>query len=298
MKKADLIKLLMGMGVTKANAEKIASTTPDDSTETVDSVAILAEFKKTQNDLHLNDPELITSIQKKEYSKNKDIFIRKLKQKFDLTAEEIKTVTTEKKDGTETIEIIDMDGLVELAAKKSGTNKDKAAETLQTELLAANTKIKKLEEEEIPAIKESVNLERKKDKINAAILKMVSGHGENLRVKLDAVLPSVKAHLADYEIDIDDAGELSIKKNGLAVKSADGTKLMKASEIIDGKLDEWEFIKKSNAPDNVKRDKDGNPIVEKPDDQQQNNGGKKINLPHLEKAKAHAETLKTMPTEK
>lgn len=291
MKKSDVIKVLMGIGITKGNAEKIAADVPDTSAiviEDKDLNALIADHRKTQSELFENDSDFISKIQKREYSKNKDIFIRKLKQNFDLTAEEIKAATKQKNDGNEVIDIVDTDALIELAAKKATANKDKNADALQQELLAANKKIKDLEEIEIPKIKNEGAEKEKKAAIKKAVEKMVSAHGEKLRVKIEAAMPAIFEKLNRYELDLDDKNELVIKKGGLAVKNKDATGLLTAKDIIDGGLDELEFIKKSNADDPAPPA----PPVRKPGKE-----GEAVN-PHLAKAQANLEGLKKIPVVK
>lgn len=283
MKKSILIALLLGMGVSKANAEKMAKGSPDDgdTMEQKDIDAMLAAHKEQQVALMENEPALIEKIQKSEKAKLFSEIERKLKQNFGLTSEDIK----DKK----------IDEIIVLAKTKVTTNNDKTNDDLQKEILKLTNEKKKLEEEDIPKLKNETVLFKKNFDLKNLISKKVPTGDDKLRLPYETVLKLVNSDLFElYDLDLDDKGEpvLKVKGSDLKPKSKDGTKFLTLDEAIGSVLETHQALKKSNAPDdNKKRDKDGNIIVEKPA------GGDDVipdgkNKLHLSAAEQHLATLK------
>lgn len=243
MKKATLIAALIGIGVTKLNAEKMASLAPDDGTDsmTQDEVTnFTSEFKGIQKDLLKNDSEFVSGIQSAEKAKNFDQFERKMKQTFGLSTEDIK----DKK----------FDEIIVIAKEKIGAGSDKTTTDLQRELLDLQNKYKNLEEVEIPKIKGEVTLEKKKLQIFEKFKSEIPTKNEKgediLRFPFDTVHKLVKGDIEEaYDVDFDDKGEWVLKQKGtdLLAKSSDGTKFLTMKEAIDTRLEHHKALVKSNA---------------------------------------------------
>lgn len=242
MKKADLIALLIGIGVSQVNATKIAAGTPDDftPTEAIDQAVLISEFKTNQIALLKNDATIVAEIQGAEKAKNFDQFERKMKQVFALTSEEIK----DKK----------FDEIIAIAKAKIGTGADKTTTELQEQLLALENKVKDYEDVQIPKIKGEVAVEKKKfelgEKFKSAIPKTNEKGEDILRMPFDTVHKLLKLDLEEaYDFDTDDKGAWVIKQKGtdLLAKSADGTKFLSMDEFVNGRLEHHKALVKSNA---------------------------------------------------
>lgn len=282
MKKADLIALLIKIGVTKENAEKIAATTPDDSTETFDIDALVTEFKSNQLNLLKNDPELVNEIQNKEKAKQLDMFERKIKQTFNLTSEEIK----DKK----------FDEIISLAKSKANVGMDKTTEELQAQIQQLTIENKRLTEEEIPKVRGEVDLHKKKFDIENKLSSLIPSGEDKIRLPFDTVKKLVKMDIDEaYDVDLNDKGELVFKVKGsdLMAQNADKTKFLTADEIIMGRLEHHKALVKSNAGAGagVGAGNGGGHgrVIDTGD-------GKQLS-PGLAKAQAHAATLKDAPKE-
>lgn len=241
MKKATLIAALIGIGVTKVNAEKMASLTPDDGTDafTPDEVtAFTTDFKGIQKDLLKNDSEFVSAIQSAEKAKNFDQFERKMKQTFGLTTEEIK----DKK----------FDEIIAIAKTKIGTG-DKDTVKLQADLLEMENKYKELQDVEIPKIRAEVDQKKKAIdldiKFRGAIPQKDETGADKLRMPFDTVHKLLSLDRDElYDVSTDDKGEWVIKQKGtdLLAKSADGTKFLTMDEFVNGRLEHHKALVKSN----------------------------------------------------
>lgn len=281
MKKSELIKLLLGIGVSQANADKIAANTPDDgaSIEQSEIDTIVSDFKANQLALHENEPSIIKKVELATAGRERDTFERKLRQTFGLTTDEIKDKKTEE--------------IIKLAFEKSSSNSNKTVEQLQNELIEKTNRIKELQETEIPSIRSEVEKHKKQFNVNDKLTKLVSSF--SLRNPLEDVMASVQAHLGNaYDVDIDDKGEIIVKVKGsdLQPKNADGTKLLTAKEIIQAKLEAGQFLKQSNA------DEEARLAAEALRVRNLGTGAKEVDVtkfPGYEKAKANLESLKIKP---
>ena len=90
MKKSELIALLIKLGISKENAEKIASTKADDSTDEFDLEALMQEWKLNQIALMKNEPAIVDDIRAAELAKQRNLFEQRIKKVFGLTGDEIK----------------------------------------------------------------------------------------------------------------------------------------------------------------------------------------------------------------
>lgn len=231
--KDKLIKILMNVGVSEANAKLIADE-QGDATK-INETEILNEIKAHQLSLHENEPSIISKIESSVMARERDKVERKIKQLFGLTAEEIK----DKK----------MEEIIALAKTKANAPNDKTLNDLQQELLDKTNQLKDLTENQIPAIRAEVESDKKKFLINEKLTKKVSSY--KLRNPLEDVMASVQMLNSQYDIDLDDKNELVYKVKGqnLLVKNPDGTKFMTADEIIKSKLENGKFLAESNADD-------------------------------------------------
>lgn len=273
--------MLIGMGISKANAEKIASTTPDDggTIEQPEIDTILAGWKTDQIALMENEPTLIEKIQKSERAKQLDQFERKIKQTFGLTSEEIK----DKK----------FDEIIAIAKQKATVNGDKTLDQLQQEIVTLTTENKRLTEEEIPKIRGEVDSHKRKIDLKTIISKKVPTGDDKLRIPYETALKLVESDLYElYDVDLDEKGEpvLKVKGSDLKPKSADGTKFLTVDDVIGERLVSHKALKESNADDGKKRDAAGNIIVEKPAGEE--GAGKGGNKLFLSAAEQHLSTLK------
>ena len=280
MKKADLIALLIKIGVTKENAEKIAANTPEDSTETFEIDSLVSEFKANQLNLLKNDPDLVTEIQNKEKAKQLDIFERKLKQTFNLTSEEIK----DKK----------FDEIISLAKSKANVGMDKTTEELQAQIQQLTIENKRLTEEEIPKVRGEVDLHKKRFDIENKLSSLIPSGDDKIRLPFDTVKKLVKMDIDEaYDVDLNDKGDLVFKVKGsdLMAQNADKTKFLTADEIIMGRLEHHKALVKSNAGAGSGAGNGGvhGRVIDTGD-------GRPLS-PGLAKAQAHAATLKDAPKE-
>ncbi len=242
MKKVDLIALLIGIGVSKTNAEKIAAGTSDDftPTEVIDQTALISELKTNQVALFKNDATIISEITGAEKAKNYDQFERKMKQVFNLTPEEIK----DKK----------FDEIITIAKAKIGSGSDKTTEQLQAQLLDLENKVKDYEEVQIPKIKSEVSLQKKSfeigEKFKSTIPQKNEKGEDSLRMPFDTVHKLLRLDLEEsYDVDLDEKGAFVIKQKGseLLAKSADGTKFLSMDEFVNSRLEHHKALVKSNA---------------------------------------------------
>ena len=279
MKKSDLIKLLLAIGVSQANAEKITANTSDDVASSVDQTAtdlMITEFKTAQLELAKNNPDIVKPIQDAEKAKQLDIIERKIKQTFNLNAEEVKDKKIEE--------------IVVLAKTKSATSGNATTEQLQLENMNLQAELKKIKEEEIPSIRSEVDQHKAEFNYEQGLVKMVSSF--ELRNPLTAVLPGVKTFLKEnYDVKVDDKGEYIVYQKGteLRAKTADGNAFIALKDLLKSQMEKDGFLKQSNGGDG-KVGADGKPIiVEKTDVLPEN----KNNL-HLSSAEAHVVKLKAL----
>lgn len=276
MKKATLIKLLIALGISKANAEQIASTAPDDGNDVIDETAqtaLLDEWKASQVELFKNDKKLVDEIRSSEAGKQKDIFERKLKQTFGLTPEDIKDKTTEE--------------IIAIAKTKSSTA-PADIKKLEEENLSLTNQIKALNEVEIPKIRGEVAQKQKAIDIERYLKTLIPTNPEDLRLPAETAFRLVNMDISErFDVDFDDKGKAIFKQKGsdLRAKTEDGSKFIEAEDFFKERLEHHGAIKKSNGgdpppnPDPVKVTK------KKGDDEAEGN------TLHLAAAEAHLKEL-------
>lgn len=278
MKKTQLIAFFVGLGIAKANAEKLAANTPDDLADVpqTDIDSTLTAFKAHQTDLFKNDADFIKQFTSAEAGRQMTIFETKLRKATGLTPDEVK----DKK----------MDEIIALAVDKLRKKGDVTAEELQKENVRLAAELKKITEEDIPAIKGQVDSQKKAINIETHLEKLVSAN--KLRVSPTAALATIKTLLgAKYEFDFNDKGELDVftKEGRLKPKNADGTKLLTLTELLTDTLKTEKLIEESGGGPTPPPKKDPTGTIVTSDE-------KKAALyeryPHLKKAEENKDVVK------
>jgi len=236
MKKAELIALLLRIGISKENAEKIATAKADDSADVFDLETLITDWKANQISLMKNEPQIVDEIRAAELAKQRNLFEQKIKQVFGLTGEELK----DKK----------YDEIILLAKEKASNKSDKTGAELQDQILALTNENKRLLEEEIPKIKNETTLHKKKFDINQALMKKIPMGDDKLRIPFETASKLALSDLNElYDIDMDEQGAVILLEKGkeLKAKSKDGTKFLTADEIINERLEFHKALVKSNS---------------------------------------------------
>jgi hypothetical protein len=235
MKKSELIALLLKIGISKENAEKIASGTSEESTETIDTEELFQEWKTNQISLMKNEPSLVEEVRSAEMAKQRSIFEQKIKQIFALTGEEIKDKKLEE--------------IISLAKEKATSKTDKTSAELQEQILQLTNENKRLIEEEIPKVKNEVTTYKKKFDIEQILMKKIPSDAEKLRIPFETASKLAIGDLHDsYDVDIDEKGSIVLLEKGkdLKAKSKDGTKFLSVDDVIAERLEAHKAIVKSN----------------------------------------------------
>jgi len=273
-----LKKFLASMGLSAASIAKIETAMKLDETEQAKfpTDLIITEYKEMQKTLLENDADFIAGIKGPEKAKQLSIVERLIKQTFELTPEETKDKTIE--------------NIITLAKEKTGKSKSKTENELQTENVSLKAELKKVREEEIPAIEAKVSDHIKSIAKNAKLKQLISSKELREGIDIDGFFPAIESYLNEkYQIDTDDQGEIKIvdKVTKLQPKNTDGTKILTADDIITERLEKHGVIKKSNADDNKK--KITAPVIKKPG--QENQDGPVMKSGHLSEAEKNLEEL-------
>lgn len=279
MKKGQLITLLLAMGITQANAEKIAVSIPDDAGIEMpadDIAGFISAVQTKQTDLLKNDSEFLKSLDTPIQKKYQDIQFRKLKQVFGLTEEEIKDM--------------DYEAALKFGRDKISKTDNKTLDELQKKNIELETELKKVREEEIPAIKGEVDTAKANIELENLLVKNIIPKDKKLRVSVDGALPAFKAILAAKGLKLvkntEGGMDVVVIETNLKLQSADKTKIVTFEELRDAELKNLGMIEESGAPS-------GKP---NPLNNTEVNGGKgeenKVQSPHLAKAEAHLSGLK------
>lgn len=282
MKKADLIKLFLLMGMTQANAEKCAANTPDDgpSTEQKDIDAYGTEVRTAQMTVLKNDPDYIKTVDEPIRKKYEDIQFRKLKQTFGVTQEEIKDM--------------DYEAALKYARDKVTKSDNKTLDELQNKNIELEKKLKDLEETTIPGIKSEVDQRKEQIELEAMLRKNITPKDKKLRVSEEAAIPALTTYLASqgFKLKKGDDGNLEVvTKDGLKPMKADKSGTLTFAEIRDTQLDSWGMVEVSGAPDPAKGKK-GTITDPKGKGAGENEEGNANYSPHLAKARENLEKNK------
>ena len=281
MTKAQNIKFLMDLGIPKATAEKMTAGIPDTATETPQ-----AEIDEAFQTITTHQTELFTNGE--DYKKAiKDAGDKKLGEAMTKAEKKIISISGLKAD-----EIVGKkyDEIVELAWKKVSTSGDKGTAEVQAELIKVSEELKKVREEEIPAIKSQVEAEKLSFKTEAALTKLVGTLKLRAGVDMDDALILIrqKAEKAGYKVTVDDKMNVTFTDaEGGKIMTEDKKAFRSNSDILGALLGGQ--IEKSKADD-----KDEKQHIIKTDDKddKQKTGQQGLTTNHnLEKARKHAEKL-------
>lgn len=276
---SKISEYLKSIGVPAKAITALEKADKDDDKD-FDIKPLVEDFNTSQKKLHENDPDMVAEIETKTKGKLMDIWTREIKKVFGLDASAIKDKKLEE--------------VIALAKTESTKGLDKTIQEVQTELTAANAKIKELEETEIPKIKGEVESEKKAFKIANKLQALLPK--DDLRVPEGTAQLILNSTLSSqYDLDLDDEGNIVVFTKGkrLNPKSKDGTKLLTVQDIVSDILKENKFIKESNADDiDPATGKKKEIKVQTPAPAGQTGGEKKVVLPHIAEAERHLEEMK------
>lgn len=265
-------ELLKKLGFSDADITKLI----DDATNADFKVEDLVKgIHKQVGELLQEDPEFIKPLTVKIEGEQKSKLEHKLKKAAGLTAEEVKDKKLD--------EIVDL-AVTKLKVPPAGND------DLQKELLAANAKIKKLEEEDLPGAQKAADEKITGFQKTTALLRSLGTRAEKMLVGPDVVLPGIAAKFERlYNMKIDESGNVEVlTKDGTKPMNSDKTKVLGFEDLIDAELDFMKVLKQSNGGDPDKK-KTGATIENDPDKP-------KFVLPGMKKAQQNAEDLKKMKT--
>lgn len=283
MTKAQNIKFLMSLGISKEKAEKMSIGIIDTAAEMPETELneISDSVLSHQSELYVNSQaykDNIKAVKDRALAEVHTKAEKKIKQIAGLTDEEIK----DKK----------YDEIVELAWKKSSSNMDKTAASIQEELTKVSEKLKNYEEVEIPKIRSEVESEKLRFKSDTALSKKIAALKIRQGVEHDDLLLMVKlkAEKLGYKAEIDDSGDIIFKNaDGTKILSQDKKNFVPTADIINTFLDP--FIDKTNVSQTSKEsimiDKE-----KQTDKSVKGNQGTAVNAA-IEKAQKHAEALRS-----
>lgn len=276
MTKAQSIKMLTGLGFPLDIATKMSAQIPDTATATPEEEieTALTACVAHQRELHVNSDEYKASIKQIQDAKLAAVRLetsKKIIALAGLTPEEVK----DKK----------FDEIADLAWKKAAKMGDKSIEEVQAELVKVSEELRKVKEEEIPAIQSKVESDRLAFKTETDLSKRISTLKlrEGLSAEDAIILVKTKAEKAGYKASFDDKGELSfLNADGSKINAADKKTLMGTNDVLNTFLEGW--IEKSNA------DKKKPGEIIKPEGKEtisERNQGSAVNSA-MSKAEAHA----------
>lgn len=213
----------------------------DDADPDIDQLS--AEFTQAQREVFRNDPDFIkplrdeleTSIKGKERGSVE----RSIMRAFGITSDEAKENGLGES----------YDKLLKFASEKAGKSKDKTVEEVQNELKKALDRVKLLEEEEIPKLKNTQNEEIAAYFKRMHVEKLLDKYTDKLVAKPSAFLPGLREYLNEkYTLDLtEDRSDLVIKtKEGTEPLSEDKLRKLTKDDIVASYLDKVEAIKKSH----------------------------------------------------
>lgn len=233
-------KILKAMGLTDAQIAAMDGDAPT-AVET-DLTKAVADHQRT---LLENDSEFLKPIRDKAKTEIHVAYEKALKKNgITLTAEDALKKSPEEK--------------IKMLAEEASKGKDKTVQDLEAELMTAKQELQTLKEVEIPKIRGEVDSEKSLVKINDKLMKeiiRISKDGKDLRNPIDVVEAKLGLEFGSkYKLELDEKGEKLVFKDkvtGLAIKNADGTKLLEADEILTESLSRNKFLAESKADDGI-----------------------------------------------
>ena len=241
MNKTQAKSFLKGLGLKSEQIEKLVKHIPADAEEssTEDLDAAHESISQHQIELFQNGETYKTAI--------KTAADRKLAEAMSTAEKKVKKIAGLTDDETKDKKF---DEIVDLAFKKAGSNANKSVEEVQAELRKVSDELKKVKEEEIPAIQSQVEKEKKKFLLDNAVTKTVGGLKLRKGVDLEdaMILVYQKAERNGYKVDIDEKNNIIFTdKEGNKIKSQDQKNFLTSSEILNTLLEG--HIEKSGAPE-------------------------------------------------
>lgn len=280
MKKAQNIQFLMDLGIPKEKAEKMSANIPDTATETPQEEIDEAFQTVTthQNDLFTSGDTYKEALKKASDSK--------LGEAMQKAEKKIVTISGLAKDE---IAGKKYDEIVELAWKKVSTSSDSTTAEVQAELTKVSNELKRVQEEEIPAIKSQVETEKILFREDTALMKFVGGIKLREGVDMDdaMILIRQKAAKAGYKFAVDD-------KLNFEFVNAEGKRIMTedkkgfrsntdiVGELLGGQIEKSKADKKDDKEKIVKTDDNA--------DDKKEQMGSAVNH-NMNKAREHAAKL-------
>lgn len=241
MNKTQAKSFLKGLGLKSEQIEKLVKHIPADAEEssTEDLDAAHESISQHQIELFQNGETYKTAI--------KTAADRKLAEAMSTAEKKVKKISGLTDEETKDKKF---DEIVDLAFKKAGSNANKSVEEVQAELRKVSDELKKVKEEEIPAIQSQVEKEKKKFLLDNAVTKTVGGLKLRKGVDLEdaMILVYQKAERNGYKVDIDEKNNIIFTdKEGNKIKSQDQKNFLTSSEILNTLLEG--HIEKSGAPE-------------------------------------------------
>lgn len=209
----------------------------------IDIDQLASQYNDTQKEVYRNDPDFIKPLKEElEASikgKERGSVERAIMRAFGITSDEAREHGLGES----------YEKLLKYANEKTGKNKDKTVEEVQTELKKALDRVKQLEEEEIPSIKNAQNEEINNYFKRMHIERLLDNYADKLVAKKDAFIPGLREYLTSrYDIALtDDRSDLVIKtKDGTDPLNADKTKKLTKEDIVSAYLESIDAIKRSH----------------------------------------------------
>lgn len=233
-------KILKAMGLTDAQIAAMDGDAPT-AVET-DITQAVATHQRT---LLENDSEFLKPIRDKAKTEIHVAYEKALKKAgVVLSAEDALKKSPEEK--------------IKLLADEASKGKDKTVQDLEAELMATKTELQTLKEVELPKIRNEVENEKSSLKVQDKLMKeiiRISKDGKDLRNPIDVIEAKLGLEFGSkYKLELDDKGEKLVFKDkvtGLAIKNADGTKILDADEILTESLSRNKFLAESKADDGI-----------------------------------------------
>jgi hypothetical protein len=241
--RAELNKLLTKLGI---DAETIKLLSSDEGEVKVDDI-----YKSTRDGIAealKNDDAFITPIKAEVRGQVLSSKERKLMKQFGVSQEEYDALPQQTK----------FDSLIDLCGQKqktTGTSEEVKAEIdkLRQKLVEKEDRIKKLVDEEIPAIKSQVELEREANRRQALLQKSLkTAIGDRkLLVSEDAAFAVINSDaLSKYDVKIEE-GQAVLYKKGTDLKAFDdNNKQLTVEGLFTSTLESHSLVVKSNGNPN------------------------------------------------
>lgn len=283
--KDKLKQLLKKLGLTTEQINDVIADepkyTPNDLADTI---------QQSLKEVLENDEDFTRTIHSKVRGEVLTSKEKKIMKLWGITKEEYDALPKETK----------FDSLLELAAKKKaeadggGKNddeKDKEIARLNGEIVTYKDKVRKLEEEDIPGIRNSVEADKKMGRIERKLMRMYNGSDPKRKLVVDGELgvEMIMRKLQDrFDLDIDPGTDkVTLYKKGTKLKATEDNKMLDFEAMADQVASSGKLLVVSNGKPTVK--KKG---ADTSDDDDDGDSKPKVSLPGLDKAKQHAKEMR------